>query len=398
MIKSFTLTLGVLVLFSLFPVSAQQSAPRSGYKFKEIKDIPVTSVKNQANTGTCWCFATISFLEAELLRQHNKTYNLSEMFVVRNAYFEKGMRYFRFQGTTNFSQGGQAHDVIDMISKYGIVPEQEYPGLQYGTTNHSHGEFVNGLSGYIQGINKSRGITTAWPNAFMAIIETYLGKAPETFTYEGKKYTPESFAKEIGIQPEDYIELTSYQAYPFYQQVELEIPDNWLHARYYNVPLDDLMAIMNNALKNGYTIAWDGDVSEKGFSHSNGLAILPTSQPENMSSSDRARFEKLPAADKSNLYSFVSPVPEIQVNDNNRQETFDKRETTDDHLMHLTGLLEDQNGTLYYKTKNSWGTDRNLFEGYLYMSEPYVRMKTTAILVHKNAIPQAIKEKLGIKN
>lgn len=395
MIKTLFITL-LSLMIGYTQLSAQQNGPRSGYKFKTIADIPVTPVKNQANTGTCWCFATTSFLEAELLRQGKPEYDLSEMYTVRNAYFEKGMRYFRFQGTTNFGQGGQAHDVLAMITKYGIVPEQTYPGLQYGTTAHSHGELVSGLNSFLNGINKSRSITTAWPTAYTALIETYLGKAPEKFTYEGKEYTPQSFAREAGINPEDYIELTSYQAYPFYQQVELEIPDNWMHARYYNVPLEDLMSIVNNALKNGYTVAWDGDVSEKGFSHSNGLAILPTNQPENMSSSDRARFEKLPEAEKGNLYSFVSPIPEMQVNDQNRQETFDNRESSDDHLMHLTGLLEDQNGTLYYKTKNSWGTFRNPFGGYLYMSEPYVRMKTVAILVNKNAIPTAIKTKLGL--
>lgn len=396
MIRSFIFVLGACVLLSIAPLSAQQQAPRSGYQFKEISDIPVTPVKNQANTGTCWCFATTSFLEAELLRQGKPAYDLSEMYTVRNAYFEKGMRYFRFQGTVNFGQGGQAHDVLAMIKKYGVMPEEAYSGLQYGTTAHSHGELVSGLHGFLGGINKSRSLTTAWPSAYMAIIETYLGKAPEKFTHEGKEYTPLSFAQKIGINPEDYIELTSYQAYPFYQQVELEIPDNWMHARYYNVPLDDLMSIMNNALKNGYTVAWDGDVSEKGFSHSNGLAILPTDQPENMSSSDRARFEKLPETQKGNLYSFIAPVPEMQVNDANRQETFDNRQTSDDHLMHLTGMLQDQNGTLYYKTKNSWGTSRNPFEGYLYMSEPFVRMKTVAILVHKNAIPKEIRTKLGI--
>lgn len=398
MVKTFFLTTLTLVALGLSTLSAQdKNAPRSGYKFETVADIQVTPVKNQASTGTCWCFATTSFLEAELLRMHNKAYDLSEMFTVRNAYLEKGQRYFRFQGANNFGQGGQAHDVINMIRKYGIVPDAAYPGLNYGTTSHSHGELVSGLKGYLDAINKSRSLTVAWPEAYKAILETYLGKAPEKFTYEGKEYTPKSFASAIGINPDDYIELTSYEAYPFYQQVELEIPDNWSHGQYYNVPLDDLMAIMNNALKNGYTVAWDGDVSEKGFSHGNGLALLPTDQPENMSTTDRARFEKLnPSDQKSQMYSFVSPVPEMQVKDADRTETFNNRQTTDDHLMHLTGILKDQNGTLYYKTKNSWGTSRNPFGGYLYMSEPYCRMKTVAILVHKDAIPQAIKTKLGL--
>lgn len=393
MVKTFFLTTLALVTLGILNLTAQETKARSGYKFETVADVKVTPVKNQASTGTCWCFATTSFLEAELLRTHNKSYDLSEMFTVHNAYLDKGMRYFRFQGANTFGQGGQAHDVINMIEKYGIVPESVYGGLNYGTTSHSHGEMVSGLKGYLDAINKSRGLTIAWPDAYKAILETYLGKAPEKFTYEGKEYTPKSFASAIGINPKDYIELTSYQAYPFYEQVELEIPDNWSHDRYYNVPLDDLMAIMNNALKNGYTVAWDGDVSEKGFSHGNGLAILPTDQPENMSSTDRARFEKITPAQ---MYSFVSPVPEMKVTDADRQETFNNRQTSDDHLMHLTGILKDQKGTLYYKTKNSWGTERNPFGGYLYMSEPYCRMKTVAILVHKDAIPQAIKTKLGL--
>lgn len=395
--KKIFLSVTILLTCSLVSLYAQESKARSGYQFETISDIKATPVKNQASTGTCWCYATTSFLEAELLRMGKPEYDLSEMFTVYNAYLDKGQRFFRFQGANNFGQGGQAHDVINMIKEYGIIPESAYSGLNYGSKSHSHGEMASGLKGFLDGINKSRSLTPAWPNAYAAILETYLGEIPEKFTYNGKEYTPKSFTESLGLNLNDYIELTSYQTYPFYKEVELEIPDNWSHNRYYNVPVEDMMAIINNALKNGYTVAWDGDVSEKGFSHGNGLAILPTDEPENMSTTDRARFEKLaPADQKSQMYSFVSPIPEIQVNDKNRQETFDNRQSTDDHLMHLTGLLKDQNGTLYYKTKNSWGTERNPFDGYLYMSDPYVRMKTTAILVHKNAIPQNIKTKLGL--
>lgn len=397
MSKSFICLVGAFVLLSCMPLSAQRQAARSGYQFKEVSDIPVTSVKNQANSGTCWCFATLSFLEAELLRQGKTEYDLSEMYAVRNAYYEKGMRYFRFQGKTNFSEGGQAHDVISLIAKYGMMPEQAYTGLQYGKNFHDHSELLPAVKGFIDAINQIKLPTTVWPKAMMSIIETYFGEAPEKFTYEGKEYTPQTFARELGINPDDYVEITSYQVYPFYQQVELEIPDNWMHARYYNVPLEDLMAIMNHSLKNGYTVVWDGDVSENGFSHYNGLAILPTAEPKEMSSSDRARFEQLPETEKMNLYSFVAPVPEVQVCDSLRQATFDDRQSTDDHLMHLTGLVEDQYGTLYYKTKNSWGTSRNPLEGYLYMSEPFVRMKTVAILVNKKALPSTIAKKLGIR-
>lgn len=395
--KTILSTAVALLTLTSVSLHAQEAKPRSGYQFTNVAEVKATPVKNQASTGTCWCFATVSFLESELLRMGKPEYDLSEMYIVHNAYLDKAQRYFRFQGVNNFGQGGQAHDVTNMIRKYGVMPESAYGGLNYGTTTHSHGEMVSGLKGYLDAINKSRSLTTAWPDAYKAIVETYLGKVPEKFTYEGKEYTPVTFAQSLGLNPDDYIELTSYQAYPFYKQVELEIPDNWSHNLYYNVPLNDLMAIINNALQNGYSVAWDGDVSEKGFSHSNGLALLPTDQPENMSGSDRARFEQMSAADQqSQMYSFVSPIPELQVNDQNRQETFDNRQSTDDHLMHLTGILKDQNGTLYYKTKNSWGTARNPFDGYLYMSEPYVKMKTTAVLVHKNAIPKDIQKKLGL--
>lgn len=397
MVRKLFLTAVALLTVASVCVFAQENKARSGYKFETLADVKASPVKNQASTGTCWCFAGTSFLESELIRMGKPVYDLSEMFTVRNAYLEKAMRYFRFQGNTNFGQGGQGHDVMLMIDKYGMVPESAYNGLQYGSESHAHGEMAAGLQGYLESINKSRSLTPVWPEAYTAIVETYLGKAPEKFTYEGKEYTPKSFTTALGVNPKDYVELTSYQAYPFYQQVELEIPDNWTHSRYYNVPLNDLTETMQYALKNGYTIAWDGDCSEKGFNHGNGLAILPTDQPEDMSGTDRERWQKLSDAEKKDqMYSFVSPVPEMVVNDKNRQEAFDKRQTTDDHLMHLTGMLKDQNGTIYYKTKNSWGESRNPFGGYLYMSEPFCQMKTVSIMVHKDAIPKAIRAKLGL--
>lgn len=399
MVKTFFSIATMSLILMVSATFAQKGGPRSGYNFETISDLKTTSVKNQESTGTCWCYAATSFLESELLRMGKPEYDLSEMFTVRNTFFEKGIKYFRFDGMTNFSEGGQAHDVLLMIKKYGIVPESAYDGLKYGSKYHIHGEMVAALKGMLDGINKNsnRKITPVWPSAYNAVIDTYMGAIPENFTYEGKEYTPASFTASLDINPDDYIELTSYEAYPFYTEVELEIPDNWAHSRYYNVPVDDLIAITNNALKNGYTVCWDGDVSEEGFNHGGGLAILPTDQPELMINSEISKWQTLSAKERKNqMYSFESPVPELKVTDKNRQETFNSRQSTDDHLMHFTGMVKDQYGTIYYKTKNSWAETSNPLGGYLYISEPYCRMKTVAIMLHKDALPKDIKKKLNL--
>ena len=378
---------------------AQDGGPRSGYKFTTVADVPTTSVKDQQSVGTCWDYATLSFLESELLRAGKPEHDLAELFVARNAYYEKGVRYVQFHGNNNFSEGGQAHDVIAMIRKYGIVPEEAYLGLNYGRDFHIHAELVAALKGILDGVNANpnRQITPTWTGGFRAYIDSYLGAAPDTFTYRGQEYTPQTFAASLGLDLDDYVEITSYEAFPFYQEIELPIPDNWMHARYHNVPLDDLVAIMRHALENGHTVCWDGDVSHNGFRHDCGLAILPTDNPEEMINSEISKWTALSADEQRNrLNSFTEPVPEMKIDDARRQAAFDSRLTTDDHLMHLTGLLKDQNGTYYYKTKNSWAADSNPFGGYLYMSEPYVRLQTVAIMVHKDAIPKAIRKKLGL--
>ena len=378
---------------------AQDKGPRSGYQFSSVADVPTTSVKDQQSVGTCWDYATLSFLESELLRLGKPEYDLAELFVARNAYYEKGVRYVQFHGNNNFSEGGQAHDVIALIRKYGIVPEEAYTGLHYGRDFHLHAELVAALKGILNGVNANpnKQITPTWTDGFRAYIDSYLGAAPDTFTYQGQEYTPRTFAESLGLDLDDYVEITSYEAFPFYQEVELPIPDNWMHARYHNVPLDDLVAIMRHALRNGYTVCWDGDVSHNGFSHASGLAILPTDNPEEMINSEISKWTTLSADERrSKLRSFTEPVPEMKIDDARRQAAFDSRLTTDDHLMHLTGLLKDQNGTYYYKTKNSWAGDSNPFGGYLYMSEPYVRLQTVAIMVHRDAIPKDIRKKLGL--
>ncbi len=388
---------GLLLSLSIcFNAVAQYG--HEGFDFKEIKNIPTSSVKNQQSTGTCWCFATISFLETELMRMGKKEIDLSEMFITRNAFIEKGKKYFRFHGKTNFSEGGQAHDVTMLIKKYGIVPEEVYKGNDYGSSYHIHQEMVEELKGILDGLNKNKNkiISTAWERAFIGFIDAYLGEFPKTFSYDGKEYTPKSFSNKLGLNMDDYIELTSFSCYPFYENIELEIPDNWTHDRYFNLPIDELIEVMNYSLNNGYSIVWDGDVSEKGFSHKKGLAILPANNNSEMVNSEMSKWDSMTATQKEQMM-FMEPIPEMKVNDKKRQFTFDNRQTTDDHLMHITGLYKDKLGTLYYNVKNSWAEHSNIFGGYIKMSESFARLKTVAIMVHKDAIPKKLKKKLGIK-
>lgn len=387
------------VILAIPAARAQEKGPRSGYQFTTLADVPTTPVKDQQSVGTCWDYATLSFLETELLRLGYPAVDLAELYVARNAYYEKGVRYIQFHGRNNFSEGGQAHDVIAMIKKYGILPEEAYTGLHYGRDFHIHGELVAALKGILDGVNANPNerITPTWTNGFRAYIDSYLGAVPDTFTYQGRQYTPLTFAASLPIDLDDYVELTSYTAFPLYQQIELPIPDNWMHERYYNLPIDELMRVIRHALENGYSVCWDGDVSHSGFQHRAGLAILPTNNPEQMINSEISKWTTLSADEqRRQLNSFIAPVPEMKIDDAARQAAFDSRETTDDHLMHLTGILRDQNGTLYYKTKNSWAADSNPFEGYLLMSDAYCRLQTVAILVHRDAIPRDIRKKLGL--
>lgn len=362
----------------------------SGFEFKMVKEVKTTPVKNQQRAGTCWSYAATSFIETELLRMDKGEFSISPIYFARRAYEAKGQRYVRFQGANNFGQGGQAHDVLDAIRKHGMLTEQEYKGLNYGTDVHTHGE-VNAvlkamLDVYVK--NPNRKLSTAWFAAYSAVLDTYFGAVPDV------KKSP---LASVAFNPNDYIEVTSYTNYPFFEAVELEIPDNWAHRLYHNVPLDDFMAIIDNAINNGYSVCWDGDVSEKGFKYRKGVAVLPQEKVEEMGGSDKARWIGLSETEKADqLYACTQPVPEMMVDQVNRQETFDNLTSTDDHLMHIVGIAKDQNGTKYYYTKNSWGTDDSPHKGYLYMSEPFVRMKTVAILVHKKAVPAALAKKMGI--
>ncbi|MRT92471.1 aminopeptidase C [Ancylomarina sp. 16SWW S1-10-2] len=370
-----------------------------GFKFTSVSDIPTTGVRNQESTGTCWTFATTSFIETELIRLGAGNIDLSEMFTVRHAYTQKALKYFRLHGKGNFSEGGQAHDVLNVVKEFGFVPETAYSGNQYGSEFNIHQEMVKSTKAMLDEIikNPNRTITPVWQKSVNGVFDTYMGATPEKFDNNGQTITPVEYMKETGFNPNDYIELTSYSHHPYYKEMDLEIPDNWSHDLYYNLPIDELMAVIDNALTNDYSVCWDGDVSEKGFSHRNGVAILPAVDTKDMTNSEIEKWDAMSAKEKkASLYKFDKPRAEKKVDQTLRQATFDNYKTTDDHLMHLTGIVKDQNGTRYYKTKNSWAKNSNKMGGYLNMSEAYVRLKTVAIMVHKDAIPAELKAKLGL--
>ncbi|HOP00189.1 MAG TPA: aminopeptidase, partial [Bacteroidales bacterium] len=352
-----------------------------GYKFTPVIDLKTTSVKNQAATGTCWCFATTSFIETELLRMGKGEYDLSEMFVVRMNYIDRLKDNYLRRGKGNLGPGSLSHDWMRVFSNYGILPDEVYNGLNYGSPTHNHSElqaFINAVAAVpVERRNESK----QYEAIVNAVLDTYLGKVPETFTYKGTSYTPKTFAASLGINPDDYVQITSFTHFPFYTRGILEVPDNWSMERFYNVPLDELIEIIDYAFSKGFSVNWDGDVSESGFSHQNGYAVLSANPVQARGAmTDRQRLERAPTQQARPAAPAVqSPGPELNVTQELRQTGYESFSTTDDHLMHLTGVFKDQNGTKYYKTKNSWGTDRNAFGGFLNMSESYVRAKTLFI-------------------
>lgn len=383
----------ITFLFSSLNIVAQE-----GYKFTDIKKLPVTSVKDQHRSGTCWSFSGLAFLEAEMIRMGKKDVaNLSEMFVVRNCYYDKGIKHVRLHGALNFGGGGAFHDVTYVLKNYGLVPEEVYTGLQYGEDNHVHGEIDKLLKDYVEGVinNKNKKLSTAWKTGFSGILDAYLGKQVTKFTYKGKEYTPKSFAKEVtGLNADDYVTISSFNHHSYYQPFILEIPDNWLWGEAYNLPMQEMLKVIDYSLENGYTVAWATDVSEKGFSYRNGVAIVPGKDIKEMSDSERSKWEKLSKKEKeAALYSFDNPIEEKTITQEMRQVAFDNYQTTDDHGMLIIGTAKDQTGKKYYIIKNSWNTG-NKYKGYLYASEAFVLYKTTNIMVNKNAVPRDIKKKL----
>lgn len=377
------------------------SAWAQGYQFTTVKELPITSIKNQANSGTCWSYSAMGFLESEVIRMGKGEHDLSEMYCVRRNYADKAVKYVRVQGSLNFAQGGSFADVIETINEYGVVPQDVYEGLNYGETQNKHSELEAVLNGYVKAIvsnpNKQR-ISTAWEKGFNGVLDAYFGEVPANFQYQGKTYTAQEFAKSLGLDANNYISLTSYTHHPFYKPFAIEIPDNWRWALSYNLPIDELMQVFDNAINSGYSIAWASDVSEKGFTRE-GLAVLPDEEsPENIGS-DQAHWLGLSQRDKDAALKTkmtAGPVKEKVYTQEERQKAFDNYETTDDHGMQIYGIAKDQNGTKYYMVKNSWG-ETGTYKGLWYASEPFVRAKTMSIMIHKDALPKDIAKKLGLK-
>lgn len=368
----------------------------TGFKFTDVKIIKTTPVKDQNKSGTCWSFSGTSLLEDEVIRKGGPELDLSEMFTVRQAYIDKAKKYIRMGGKINFAQGGGFADVQSVLRDYGVVPEEVYSGLNYGEKKHSHYEMADAMQGYLDGIlkNGNKHLSTAWLPGFIGILDAYLGKVPEEFTYNGKKYTPKSFAKAMGLDADEFISVTSFNHHPFYQPFALEIPDNWRWETSMNVPLDEFKAIADYALDNGYTIAWAADVSEPGFKWRYGYALLPEEKSQaDMNGTELSRWVQLSDADREKAaYDIKGPVKERTITQESRQEDFDNQKTTDDHGMTIVGYATDQEGNRYYKVKNSWDTNQ-LYGGYFYVSEPYFLDKTISMMIHKNAIPKSISKK-----
>ncbi|GHS98273.1 aminopeptidase [Bacteroidia bacterium] len=390
--KRFFISIFILCIF--FPVVAQ--TPKE-FQFTTLKEIPITPVKNQASSGTCWSFSGLGLIEAELVRQGKGEHDLSEMFIVYKNYGDKAQKYVRTNGTINFAAGGSFADVLDAIRDYGIVPDEIQPGLNYGEEKHKHAELDQLTKAYVDVIvkNPNKKLSTAWYKGYTGILNAYLGEAPASFTYNGKQYTPQSYAQSLGINANDYVSLTSFTHHPFYTAFPIEIPDNWRWSASYNLPLNELMQVIDNAIDKGYTVAWASDVSEKGFNRK-GLAVVPDVNAAEAPGSDQAHWLGLDQkAREAFLDALSSPVPEKKITQEIRQQGFDNYETTDDHGMLIYGTAQDQNGTKYYMVKNSWGTD-SPYKGAWYASVPFVEYKTISIVLHKDVIPSGLRKKLGI--
>jgi bleomycin hydrolase len=393
--------LALLALGGVLGVVADTTATDSTEKFQftDVINIKTTSVKDQNKSGTCWCFAGTSFFEDEILRQRGDSLDLSEMFTVRHCYEDKAEKFIRMYGETHFAAGGSALDVPYVWDTYGAVPEEVYQGLNYGEDKHVHGELDAVLTSYVKAIasNPNKKISTAWRAGLKGILDAYLGELPETFTYKGKTYTPQSYAKSLGISTDNYIAITSFTHHPFYKPFALEVSDNWLWGQYQNVTLDELKQIADNALANGYTFVWAADVSEGGFKWNDGVALMPKGKTESdMNGTELARWVKLSDKDRlADKYKFTGPVEEIEVTQESRQAMFDSQETTDDHGMEVVGTAVDQKGNKYYKVKNSWDTNQ-IYGGFFYVSEAYFLAKTMNIYVNKKAVPASIAKKIGI--
>ncbi|NDV64774.1 C1 family peptidase [Bacteroides sp. 224] len=390
--KKFTL----IVALTAFTMSVAAQEAKEGFVFTTVKENPITSVKNQNRSSTCWSFSGLGLLESELLRKGKGEHDLAEMFIVHHTMVDRAERYVRLHGDNSFSPGGSFYDVIYCMKHYGLVPQEAMPGIMYGDSMHIHAELDAVAEGYVNAIAKGtlKKLTPVWKQGLVNVYNTYLGACPENFSYKGKEYTPKSFAESLGLNADDYISVTSYTHHPFYTEFALEIQDNWRNGNSWNLPIDEFMAVMDNAVNKGYTIAWGSDVSEIGFTR-NGIAVLPDMERTDLTGSDMARWTGMAPADKQKEAT-SKPGPEKEVTQEMRQIAYDNWETTDDHGMLIYGIAKDQNGKEYYMVKNSWGKSGK-YNGMWYASKAFVKYKTMNIVLHKDALPKDIAKKLGLK-
>lgn len=368
--------------------------------FTVVKENPITSIKNQSRSGTCWAYSTLSFFEAEILKKTGKTYDLCESFVTSKTYMDRAIQVVRLHGDCQFSQGGSAYDPLYCIQNYGICPEDAMPlpGKLYGDSLNNYNEFFSVMSPYVDAVSKSKSdkLSSQWRVGLQGILDAYLGKCPEQFTYQGKTYTPQSFAASLGINFNDYEKFTSYTHHPFWTSFAVEVQDNWRNPLSWNIPMEEISRIIDNAIANGYTVAWGGDVSEEGFTRAGLAYAYDTKKVAGVAGSDMARWLKLTKGEKKNMIdSLGCKAPEIVPTQKMRQDRFDNWELTDDHGMLIYGIAKDQNGKEYYMVKNSWG-EAGDYKGIWYMTKTYIVANTMDFMVNKNAVPKDIRKKLGI--
>ena len=400
--KLLTIALALVVAAGGASAAKKKAAPKPSNKpvFTVVKEIPVTSMKDQNRSGTCWDYSTLSFFEAEILKATGKKYDLCESFIANKTYMDRAIQVVRYHGDCQFAQGGSAEDVLATLKTHGICPEEAmpFPGSLYGDSLNNFNEFFSVLEPYVAAVAKSsaKKISNAWKNGFQGILDAYLGKCPEKFTYEGREYTPKSFMQTLGLNLDDYVSITSYTHHPFYTGFAVEVQDNWRFPLSYNLPIEEMMQVIDYALEQGYTIAWGGDVSEDGFTRKGLAYAVDTKATESLAGSDMAKWLKLaPTKRTSILDSLGCKVPEVVVTQEMRQERFDNWELTDDHGMHIYGLAKDQNGKEYYMVKNSWGETGD-YKGTWYMTKAFIAANTMDYLINKKAIPADIRKKLGI--
>ncbi|MCH5306509.1 MAG: aminopeptidase [Prevotella sp.] len=397
------MTFALLALIALGAQAEEKKdsvAKKNKPVFTVIKQNPISSIKDQNRSGTCWDYSTLSFFESEILKATGKEYDLCESFVANKTYMERAIQVVRFHGDCQFAQGGSAEDVLATLKTHGICPEDAmpFPGSLYGDSLNNFNEFFSVLSPYVESVAKSsaKKLSGQWKVGLQGILDAYLGKCPEEFTYEGKKYTPKSFVESLGLNLDDYVSITSYTHHPFYTSFAVEVQDNWRFPHSYNLPMDEMMQVIDNAIDKGYTVAWGGDVSEEGFTRQGLAYAIDDKKTQSLQGSDMAKWLKMSPAKKRDIIdSLGCTVPEIVPTQEMRQERFDNWELTDDHGMLIFGVAKDQNGKEYYMVKNSWGETGD-YKGIWYMTKTFIAANTMDFLINKNAIPKDIRKKLGL--